>query len=317
MKWNKYTIKTTTQAEDILSAALAEIGIWGVQIEDHVPLSEEDRKKLYIDFLPELPPDDGVAYVSFFLDSEEDHREILAAVQEELQSLRAFLDIGEGTITTDETEDKDWINNWKQYFKSFSIDDIYIKPTWEEAPAGEGYSCVIEIDPGTSFGTGKHETTQLAIRQLRKYVQPKDQVLDVGCGSGILSIISLKLGAGHVVGTDVDPECMASTRENMAGNHLPAGAGRFYQGNLIDDKELQQQVGCECFDVVVANILADVIIPMTPVIPGRLKAGGIYITSGIIDFKEEAVKEAIVAAGFKILEVCRQGEWVSVTARKQ
>ena len=317
MKWKKYTIKTTTQAEDILSAALAEIGIWGVQIEDNVPLSEEDRKKLYIDFLPELAPDDGVAYVSFFLDSEEDQQEILTAVQEELQSLRAFMDIGEGTITTDETEDKDWINNWKQYFKSFSIVDIFIKPTWEEAPAEEGYSCIIEIDPGTSFGTGKHETTQLAIRQLRKYLKPGDQVLDVGCGSGILSIISLKLGAGHVVGTDVDPECMSSTRENMEGNHLPAEAGCFYQGNLIDDTNLQQQVGCECFDIVVANILADVIIPMTPVIPKRLKAGGIYITSGIIDFKEEAVKEAIAAAGFELLEIGRQGEWVSVTARKQ
>ncbi len=317
MKWNKYTIKTTTQAEDILSAALAEIGICGVQIEDNVPLSEEERKKLYIDFLPELPPDEGIAYVSFFLDSEQEQGEILAAVEQTLKELSGGMDIGEGTITSDETEDTDWINNWKQYFKSFAIDDIYIKPTWEEAPVREGYSCVIEIDPGTSFGTGKHETTQLAIRQIRKYVKKGDRVLDVGCGSGILSIISLKLGAGHVVGTDVDGECMISTRENMEVNHLPREAGTFYQGNLIDDTGLQQKVGTNCYDLVVANILADVIIPMTPVIPDRLKAGGIYITSGIIDFKEEAVKEVLVREGFEILEVCRQGEWVSVTARKQ
>lgn len=317
MKWNKYTIKTTTQAEDILSAALAEIGIQGVQIEDNIPLTEEERRKLFIDFLPELPPDEGIAYVSFFLDSRKAQEEILGAVRETLEELRAFTDIGEGTLTTGETEDKDWINNWKQYFKSFAIDDIYIKPTWEEAPAEEGYSCVIEIDPGTSFGTGKHETTQLVIRQLRKYLKPGDQVLDVGCGSGILSIISLKLGAAHVVGTDVDPECMISTRENMEGNRLPKEAGDFYQGDLIDDAKLQRQVGKERYDLVAANILADVIIPLTPVIPDRLKPGGIYITSGIIDFKEDAVKEAIVREGFEILEVCRQGEWVSVTARKR
>ncbi len=319
MKWNKYTIKTTTEAEDMLSSALAELGIEGVQIEDNVPLSQEDKEKMFIDILPELPPDEGVAYVSFFLDADQDREEqeaLLHQVQEEIESLRMFLDIGEGTIETGETEDKDWINNWKQYFKAFAIDDIYIKPTWEDAPVEGDYSCVIEIDPGTSFGTGKHETTQLCIRQIRKYMKPGDCVLDVGCGSGILSIIAMKLGAGTVNGTDVDPVCMESVRENMQVNHLSEQMGAFYHGNLIDDEKLQEQVGSECYDLVVANILADIIIPLTPVIPARMKKGGIYITSGIIDFKEDSVKEAIENAGLEILEINHQGEWVSITARK-
>ncbi len=319
MKWNKFTIKTTTEAEDLLSSALADLGIEGVQIEDNVPLSQADKERMFIDILPELPPDEGVAYVSFFLDAEqreEEQEALLSQVREEIESLRMFVDAGEGTIEAGETEDKDWINNWKQYFKAFSIDDIYIRPTWEESPAPEGSRCVIEIDPGTSFGTGKHETTQLCIRQLRKYLKEGDAVLDVGCGSGILSIVSMKLGAGLVNGTDVDPVCMEAVRENMKVNHLEQEMGSFYHGNLIDDVALQEKVGTERYQIVVANILADIIIPLTPVIPARMKKGGIYITSGIIDFKEEAVREAIEAAGLEILEVCHQGEWVSITARK-
>lgn len=319
MKWNKYTIKTTTEAEDFISSTLADLGIEGVQIEDNVPLSAEDKEKMYIDILPTLPPDEGIAYVSFFLDADkpkEQQEELLHQVKEEIEGLRMFTNVGEGTITEGETEDKDWINNWKQYFKAFAIDDIYIKPTWENVPVEGDYQCVIEIDPGTSFGTGKHETTQLCIRQLRKYMKQGDAVLDVGCGSGILSIVSMKLGAGVVNGTDVDPVCMDAVKENMQVNHLAETMGSFYHGNLIDDKALQETVGTECYDIVVANILADIIIPLTPVIPARMKQGGIYITSGIIDFKEPSVREAIEAAGLEILEVNHQGEWVSITARK-
>lgn len=319
MKWNKYTIKTTTEAEDFISSTLADLGVEGVQIEDNIPLSQEDKEKMFIDILPELPPDEGVAYVSFFIDSEEPKEQqeaLLKEIREEIEALRMFTDIGEGTIAAGETEDKDWINNWKQFFKPFAIDDIYIKPTWEDTPVEGEYRCVIEIDPGTSFGTGKHETTQLCIRQLRKYMKPGDAVLDVGCGSGILSIISMKLGAGRVNGTDVDPVCLESVRENMQVNDLAEEMGDFYHGNLIDDTGLQEKVGTECYDIVVANILADIIIPLTPVIPARMKKGGIYITSGIIDFKESSVKEAIEAAGLEILEVNHQGEWVSITARR-
>ena len=314
MKWKQYTIQTTTQAEDLVSSMLADLGIEGVQIEDNVPLSAEEKEQMYIDILPQLPPDEGIAKVSFFLE-EGEHGALLAQVRKELEGLRMFVDVGSAAISEGETEDKDWINNWKKYFKSFVIEDILIKPTWEEMPQAVDYRCVIEIDPGTSFGTGKHETTQLCIRQLDKYLNRGDRILDVGCGSGILSLVSLKLGAAAVVGTDIDPICMEATKDNMQINHLPMESGCFYHGNLIDDSKLQEKVGGD-YDIVVANILADIIIPLTPVIPSRLKKGGIYITSGIIDFKEEAVKAAVLQAGLEILEVCRQGEWVSITARK-
>ncbi len=326
MRWNKYTIETTTAAEDFMSSMLMELGIEGVQIEDNVPLTKEDQSEMFIDFLPELPPDDGVSHVSFYLeDNGEDYTELLKQVKIALEDLRKIVDVGTGTITSDKTEDLDWINNWKQFFSSFYIDDILIKPTWEELKEEDKDKFLIEIDPGVSFGTGKHETTQLCIRQLLKYIRgnadytPDNQspkVLDVGCGSGILSIVALKLGAREVVGTDLDPDCMTSTHDNMEVNHLDQKLGTFYIGNLIDDTKLQEKVGTEEYDIVVANILADVIIPMAPVIPARLKSGGYFITSGIIDFKENEVKTAIENAGLTVVEINHQGEWVNITARK-
>lgn len=316
MKWNKFTIETTTQAEDFISAMLNELGINGTEIEDNVPLSEEEQKGMFIDFPPELPEDRGISRVSFYVEESLDDKTILEKVMLGLEEQRQFVDIGAGTITSSQTEDIDWINNWKKFFKSFYIDDILIKPTWEALKKEDEDKFLIEIDPGVSFGTGKHETTQLCIRELRKYLKKGDRVLDVGCGSGILSIVAMKLGATHVVGTDLDENCMTSTADNMKVNHLDSSLGAFYVGNLIDDKKLQETVGEGCYDIVVANILADVIIPMAPVIPARLKKEGIFITSGIIDFKENEVKEAIEAAGLSIVEINHQGEWVNITAKK-
>ena len=318
MKWDKYTIETTTEAEDYISSTLADLGIEGIEIEDNVPLSESDTSKMFIDILPELPPDQGIGYVSFYLEAGEDHSEKLKEVAEALEEMRSYVNIGSGKITSSETEDIDWMNNWKEFFHSFTIDDILIKPTWEELKEEDKDKFLIEIDPGISFGTGKHETTQLCIRQLQKYVEGKHpKVLDVGCGSGILSIVALKLGAREVVGTDLDADCMTSTRDNMQVNHLDLSLGTFYVGNLIDDEELQEKVGTEEYEIVVANILAPVIIAMAPVIPARLKQGGYFITSGIIDFKENEVKEAIEAAGLTVVEINHQGEWVNITAQKQ
>lgn len=318
MKWKKYTIETTTAAEDYMSSTLMELGIEGIEIEDNVPLTKADQADMFIDFLPELPPDEGVSYVSFYIEDDgSDQSELLKQVRIALEELRDTVEVGSGIISSSETEDLDWINNWKKYFTSFSIDNILIKPTWEELKEEDKDKLLIEIDPGISFGTGKHETTQLCIRELIKYIgEDHPKVLDVGCGSGILSIVALKLGAREVVGTDIDRDCMISTRDNMQVNHLDEKLGTFYVGNLIDDAELQAKIGVEEYEIVVANILADVIIPMAPVIPARLKKGGYFITSGIIDFKENEVKTAIEAAGLEIVQINHQGEWVNITARK-
>lgn len=315
MKWDKYTIDTTTEAEDFISMMLSENGIEGIEIEDNVPLTKEETGEMFIDFPPELPPDEGKSKVSFYLEAGEDHTETLKAVRIGLEQLRSMVEIGSGDITSSQTEDIDWINNWKQFFQSFYIDDILIKPTWEPLKEEDKNKFLIEIDPGISFGTGKHETTQLCIRQIRKYLKEGERVLDVGCGSGILSIAALKLGAGSVVGTDVDGDCITSTHENMTVNHLAENSGEFYVGNLIDDKAFQKKIGTG-YDLVVANILADIIIQMAPALYQCTKEQGVLITSGTIDFKENEVKEALEQAGFEILEVNHQGEWVNVTARK-
>ena len=316
MKWNKFTLKTRTDVEDIIISTLADIGIQGAEIEDKQPLTEEDKKQMFVDILPDMPEDDGVAYLNFYLDEDENVEEMLQKVKDELSELRNFVDIGEGTITTSQTEDKDWINNWKQYFKQFYVDDILIIPSWEEVKEEDKDRMIIHIDPGTAFGTGMHETTQLCIRQLKKYVTPETELLDVVTGSGILSIVALKLGAKHAVGTDLDPCAVPAVEENKEVNNIPTESFDMMIGNIIDDKAIQDKVGYEKYDIVAANILADVLVPLTPVILNQMKKGGIYITSGIIDDKEETVVKAVKEAGLEVLEVTYQGEWVSVTARK-
>ena len=318
MKWKKFTLKTTTQAVDLVSSMFDEIGIEGIEIEDNIPLTAEETKGMFIDILPELPPDEGVAFVSFYLDDSHDIAGILKSVDEGLDDLSMFTDLGERTITESETEDKDWINNWKQYFKPFTVDDILIKPTWEEIPEEHKDKLLIQIDPGTAFGTGQHETTQLCIRQLRKYVTPETVLLDVGTGSGILGITALKLGAKAVFGTDLDENAITAVGENLEANGIDSEKFAVLQGNMIDDKDVQDAAGYEKYDVAVANILADVIILLQKEVPVHLKKGGIFITSGIINMKEEAVRAAFAANdAFEVIEVTYQGEWLSVTARKK
>ena len=316
MKWNKFRLKTTTEAEDIVSSMLMDLGIQGVEIEDKVPLTAADKEQMFVDILPETGADDGVAYLSFYLDEEEDAGAILAEVRGGLSELSAWTDVGEGIIEESQTEDLDWINNWKQYFHQFYVDDILIIPSWEDVKPEDSEKMVIHIDPGTAFGTGMHETTQLCIRQIRKYVTDRTRILDVGCGSGILGMLALKFGAAYSVGTDLDPCAVEATHENMQGNGIRPDQYEVMIGNLINDPEIQERVGYEKYDIVAANILADVLVELTPVIVSRLKPGGIYITSGIIDDKEQTVVEAVEQAGLEVLEVTYQGEWVSVTARK-
>lgn len=320
MKWNKFTLKTTTQATDLVSGMLVENGIDGIEIQDNIPLSAEDQKRMFIDFLPELPKDEGVAYLSFYMEemTPEEENEKMEAIKEGLEELKDFTDVGECTIVKGETQDTDWINNWKQFFKSFEVDGIVIKPTWEERKSEYEGKMVIEIDPGIAFGTGLHETTQLCMKQLHKYVKEHTRILDVGCGSGILSIIALKMGANDAVGIDIDEHAITATYENLEVNSIDKEKCKVIAGNILEDNSISEDIGYECFDIVVANILADVLEPLTPIVPKHLKKGGMFITSGIIDIKEEEVKAAIEAqAELEIIEITRQNDWVSITARKK
>ena len=316
MKWNQFRLKTTTEAEDIVSSMLADLGIEGVQIEDKIPLTQSDKEQMFVDILPDIPEDDGCAYLTFYLDEDVDKQELLLKVRRELEEMRSYLNVGECTIEESQTEDVDWVNNWKQYFHQFYIDDILVIPSWENVEAKDSDKMVIHIDPGTAFGTGMHETTQLCIRQLKKYVTEDTEILDVGCGSGILGMLALKFGAKHSVGTDLDPCAIDATYENMDNNGISRDQYEVMIGNIIDDKAVQDKVGYEKYDIVAANILADVLVPLTPVIVHQMKKGGIYITSGIIEDKEDVVVKAVKEAGLEVLEVNHQGEWVSVTARK-
>ena len=317
MKWKQFRLKTTTQAEDIVSSMLADLGIEGVQIEDKIPLTEQDKEQMFVDILPDIPDDDGTAYLTFYLDEEEDVAPVLMNVRKELEDMRAFLDVGECTIEESETEDVDWVNNWKQYFHQFYIDDILVIPSWENVKPEDSDKMVIHIDPGTAFGTGMHETTQLCIRALKKYVTSETEILDVGCGSGILGMLALKFGAKHSLGTDLDPCAIDATHENMEVNGIRKDQYEVMIGNIIDDTAVQDAVGYEKYDIVTANILADVLVPLTPVIVNQMKKGAYYITSGILDVKEEVVVKAVKDAGLQLVEVTHQGEWVSVTARKE
>ena len=376
MKWKKYTIYTTTEAEDIISAMLNELGVEGVQIEDNIPLSEEDTKGMFIDILPELPPDDGTSRVSFFLREPEDEAErrqalaaaelrrqqengpadangapegedpsvdgsytvkdriwlpeeiadLLETVRQELSEMRAYTDIGEGRIEEGETQDTDWMNSWKQYFRPFLVENLLIKPTWEEIP--EEYReaverqeiMVLEMDPGAAFGTGSHETTQLCLRMLKKYLQGGEQVLDIGTGSGILGIAALKLGASQVTATDLDEACLEAVAENLAANEIPEDRFRLLIGNVLGDQATEDAVGYGCYDLMLANILAPVIVLLAG--PGaadrHIRQGGIFITSGIINTREAEVLEAFSQnPAWEVLEVNHQGEWVNVTARRR
>ena len=318
MKWIKLTIETTTEATDMLSFLLNEKGVEGIEVEDKIPLSEEDKKSMFIDILPELPPDDGVAYISCYVEESMDMKELKTYIEQELKDMSTYMNVGTGTITIGETEDKDWINNWKDFFHPFRLEDnIVIQPTWTEEFEAKKDDIIIHIDPGTAFGTGSHETTKLCIANLKKYIKDdgSSEVLDAGCGSGILSIIAMKLGAKRVYGIDIDELPVKASVDNLKLNRIPESAFEIVKGDVIGDAEFAKSVAkIGQYDIVVANILADVIIPLSGVIRPFMKKDAVFITSGIIDMKEDAVKEALIQNGFKIIDISHMGEWVSIVA---
>ncbi len=337
MEWNKYTIKTTTQAVDVISGILMELGIYGLEVQDHVPISESDKQKMFIDILPVLPPDDGTAYVSFYVkqgkgqtagfgmtvsgaDGLEEcqlpEEELLAELRERLKTAAAFMDIGEASIQKEVTPEEDWNSNWKSFFKPFSVGRFLIKPTWEPAEAAPG-QYMIEIDPGLAFGTGQHETTRLCLEQIEAEGKPGIRVLDLGCGSGILAIAACKMGAESVLAVDIDPAAAEAAQENGKLNGLDPDRYRVLTGNVLEDEKLRQQLGGG-YDMAVANILADVIVPLAATAGQFLKPGGLFISSGILYTKEQDVVQAIqAAADLELDSITREGDWVCVCARKK
>ena len=376
MKWKKYAIATTASAEDVVVAVLNDLDITAIEIEDYkrVPEAEESEGGFYEELQPDLPDSDE-ARVIFYLDEDADDAALLSSIRTELDDLRGRCDIGAGTIAVSVTDEADWRDKWKEYFHSFMIGDILIRPSWEtreEAMAqiasyeqeagivspergsemeadeklnpmssvgtemteqeagtvspkrgawGHGLSHrpplrEIIIDPGISFGTGQHETTRMCIEALAENVTEDSSVLDIGCGSGILSVAALKLGAKSVAGTDIDEACMESVRRNFEMNGLDTGELDFYVGDLTKDAALQDKVGEGRYEVVVANILADIIIGMLPQMKRAMKKDGVLILSGIIDFKEEAVLAALTAEGFSGTDIRHNGEWVCIVARQ-
>ncbi len=323
MQWIKFTLTTRTEAVDFISAVFDEIGIEGIEIEDNVPLTEEETKGMFIDILPVLPKDEGVAKVHFYLEPTDNIEDILAKVEAALDEVALFTDLGERSLQREMTADVDWINNWKAFFKPFYIGNILIKPSWEEIPSGSSYETLIQIDPGTAFGTGAHESTKLCIMQLEKYIKPlkaagqKIRVLDVGTGSGILGIAALKLGAASVFATELDESAFPAIADNLRNNAIPDSAFVLQQGNIIEDRALMDKAGYACYDICLSNILAPVIIRLQECLGKHMKKGAVWISSGIIDSKEEEVLAAFWNnPDFTVLECSRLGEWCSITVRR-
>ena len=353
MIYTKITIDTTVEAIDMVSYTLSELGVEGIEIDDKIPLTKEEQEAMFIDILPEQTEEyDGFAKISCYIpmkgnDIDTDMgtagtlgenfvengiyniSELIVNIQAELDKLSEFMDVGPKTVTVDHKDDGEWLYKWKEYFKPFRLEDnIIIKPTWETLQDAAPDDIVIEIDPGIAFGTGSHQTTRLCIRQLKKYIgsvgQPSSPlpsegqnctVLDVGCGSGILSIIALKLGAKEALGIDIDDIAVKVSGENREQNHISQETFVVRKGDLIGDPNFAASIGKQ-YDIVVANILADVIIPLSGVVAPLMKEDGVFITSGIINTKEEEVRDALLQNGFYIEETTYMEDWVSFTAKR-
>ena len=314
MKYQKITINTTPEYEDIICAALYDMGIEEMEIDDGTVVEDEFTPGVY----PELQPDavsDGGCRIYLYRDSDFDTTSMISDIEEELAFYGDKSDVIPGGISCELCDDADWKDNWKEYFHAFSVGDIYIHPGWEAAEPHDG-GIDIEIDPGMSFGTGAHESTRIILGQLCDHDIAGKKVLDIGCGSGILSIALLKKGAATAGLLDIDPDCIISSKENLERNNVDMTKVSFYTGNLSQDTGLQADIGSG-YDIVVCNILADIIIDMADAICNTVAPGGVLLTSGIIDFKENEVLDALSQRGMVLLDTVHIGEWCGITMRRE
>ena len=271
-----------------------------------------------MDILPEIDVDDGVAYISFYLEEDEDKEKMLQAVREELKEIGTYVNVGSMEIEESQTEDVDWVNNWKQYFHQFTIDDVLIIPSWEDVQPEDEDKMIIHIDPGTAFGTGMHETTQLCIRQIKKYVTEDTEILDVGCGSGILGMLALKFGAKHSTGTDLDPCAIDATHENMEVNGISRDQYRVMMLVILSmTKRYRIRLDMTVMISWLLISLQMYLVPLTPVILHQLKTGGICILPPVLSkTRRRAVVAAVKAAGLEVLEVTPSGR-VGISDRQK
>lgn len=322
MEWIEVFVATSQMGLEPVEGVLYQCGLNGLMIHDEADFAEflenPNREWDYVaDELVEEKQEQTTG-ITFFLRDNLYGREQLSQIKSALQSVKETekeLDLGSLEVTMKNVAEEDWANNWKKYFKPFPVGDkIMIKPSWEELPA-QTDKIILKIDPGHIFGTGTHETTQLCMELIEKYVKKDDMVLDIGCGSGILSIASLLLDAKEADAVDIDPNAIQIAYENSDRNDIDRSRYHVKAGNILEDAELQASYSGKKYDLVAANIVADVIIALTKQVPDYIKDGSIFLCSGIITERKEDVLEALKAAGFAVLDIKEKTSWVAIATR--
>lgn len=322
MDWLEVSIYTTPEGIDPLCGRLYNLGITGVEIVDKDDFEDFlENNKQYWDYVDEELREkmNGETRVKIYVSDNETGHRMLAAVRDDLISFKSLDSdnlFGSLRVEIDTMHEEDWENNWKQYFKPIYVGDrLVIKPEWEKIPDSEG-KIVFNIDPGMTFGSGQHETTRLCVETLDKTVKNGDKVLDLGCGSGILSIISLMLGAGAARAVDIDPNCKKIAYSNAALNGIGKDIYTVLDGNILTDEEFKRSTEeSGPYDIVVANIVADVIIPLAKDVRRYLRDGGIFVASGIIEMRIDEVKQAIEENGFTIEEIKKENDWYCIISK--
>lgn len=322
MNWTEVSIYTTTNGIEIINGALLKLGIDDAVIEDSSVFedflhNETLNWDYYDDELAKMQNCESC--IKVYLADNNQGKESLKAIYNFIENLKIEnkdMDLGRLEIVTNVLNDEDWANNWKQYFKPFTVSDkIIIKPSWEEWTESTENKIILEIDPGMSFGTGQHHTTRLCIEQIIKHMEQGMEVLDMGCGSGILSIASILLGAKRVTGVDIDENAVKTAKENAALNNIFEDRFTAYFGDVTEDEKLQDLIGYDKYDMIAVNIIAQIIMGMSFTFPKFLKNGGLVIASGVIKKYVNDVVENFKTLGFEILEINESEEWVSITAR--